>query len=49
MQEETQRLQLQQLSCLVLSILGLAGSIYVTISHFDSHIALVCGAGAGAG
>jgi uncharacterized membrane protein len=27
---------------LLLSIVGLAGSIYLTISHFDTHIALVC-------
>ena len=42
MPEQTERLQWQQVSCLILSILGLAGSVYLTISHFDTHIALVC-------
>ena len=42
MPEAIERLRWQQVSCLVLSILGLAGSVYLTISHFDTHIALVC-------
>ena len=32
----------QSLTTVVLSLIGLAGSVYLTVSHFDSHIALVC-------
>jgi len=35
-------LRWQPLTTLALSIIGLAGSVYLTISHFDSHISLVC-------
>ena len=35
-------LRWQPLTTLALSIIGLAGSVYLTFSHFDSHIALVC-------
>jgi uncharacterized membrane protein len=39
---ETTDLRWQPIACLLLSVVGLAGSIYLTISHFDTHIALVC-------
>jgi uncharacterized membrane protein len=39
---ETTDLRWQPITSLLLSIVGLAGSIYLTISHFDTHIALVC-------
>lgn len=39
---ETTGLRWQPVTCLLLSIVGLAGSIYLTISHFDTHVALVC-------
>jgi uncharacterized membrane protein len=42
MPEPTTSLRWQQVTCLILAILGLAGSVYLTISHFDTHIALVC-------
>ncbi len=42
MSETTADLRWQPVTCLVLSILGLAGSVYLTISHFDTHIALAC-------
>jgi uncharacterized membrane protein len=38
----TESLRWQAIACLLLSIVGLAGSVYLTISHFDTHIALVC-------
>jgi uncharacterized membrane protein len=42
MSERTETLRWQPMASLVLSIIGLAGSLYLTVSHFDSHIALVC-------
>jgi uncharacterized membrane protein len=42
MAEGTERLRWQPVACLLLSVVGLAGSIYLTVSHFDTHIALVC-------
>lgn len=39
---ETSDLRWQPITCLLLSVVGLAGSIYLTISHFDTHISLVC-------
>lgn len=42
MAERTTTLVWQPATTLLLSIVGLAGSIYLTIIHFDSHIALVC-------
>jgi uncharacterized membrane protein len=42
MSEGSATLRWQPVSCLLLSIIGLAGSIYLTVSHFDSHISLVC-------
>ena len=39
---ETTDLRWQPITSLLLSIVGLAGSIYLTISHFDTHISLVC-------
>ncbi len=39
---ETTDLRWQPITSLLLSIVGLAGSIYLTISHFDNHISLVC-------
>ena len=35
-------LRWQPLATVVLGLIGLAGSVYLTISHFDSHISLVC-------
>jgi uncharacterized membrane protein len=40
--EPTTTLRWQPVATLLLSIVGLAGSVYLTISHFDSHISLVC-------
>ncbi len=39
---ETTDQRWQQITGLLLSIVGLAGSIYLTVSHFDTHISLVC-------
>jgi uncharacterized membrane protein len=35
-------LRWQPVATVALSLIGLAGSVYLTISHFDSHISLVC-------
>jgi uncharacterized membrane protein len=35
-------LRWQPVTSLVLSVIGLAGSVYLTIAHFDIHTALVC-------
>lgn len=42
MSETTATLRWQPVTTLLLSIIGLAGSVYLTISHFDSQISLVC-------
>src|SRR5271163_4565616 len=42
MSENAPVLRWQPVATLLLSIVGLAGSIYLTISHFDTHIALTC-------
>ncbi len=39
---ETADLKWQPAVTLFLSLIGLVGSIYLTISHFDTHISLVC-------
>ncbi len=41
MSDSTATLRWQPLTCLLLSLAGLAGSIYLTIVHFN-HIALTC-------
>jgi uncharacterized membrane protein len=38
----TGTLRWQPAATLILSIIGLVGSVYLTISHFDTHILLVC-------
>jgi uncharacterized membrane protein len=40
-------LRWQPIVTMVLSLLGLGVSIYLTITHFDTHIALSCPAGGG--
>jgi uncharacterized membrane protein len=40
--DSTEALRWQQVSCLLLSVVGLAGSIYLTLVHFDSHVTLTC-------
>lgn len=40
-------LRWQPITTLVLSLMGLAVSIYLTIVHFDTHITLSCPAGGG--
>ncbi len=42
MAERAANLRWQPATCLLLSIVGFAGSIYLTIDHFDTHISLVC-------
>jgi uncharacterized membrane protein len=42
MSEGTGNLRWQPVTCLLLSVVGLAGSVYLTIGHFDTHIGLVC-------
>ena len=42
MSETVQTLRWQPVTCLLLSIIGLAGSVYLTIAHFDTHVSLVC-------
>jgi uncharacterized membrane protein len=39
---KTTSLRWQSAATLILSVIGLAGSVYLTISHFDTHISLVC-------
>jgi uncharacterized membrane protein len=41
-------LRWQPIVTMLLSLMGLGVSIYLTITHFDSHIALSCPAGGGA-
>jgi uncharacterized membrane protein len=42
MSEGTETLRWQPTASFLLSIVGLAGSIYLTVIHFDSRLALVC-------
>jgi uncharacterized membrane protein len=42
MSDSTETLRWQPVTCLLLSVVGLAGSIYLTLVHFDSHITLTC-------
>jgi uncharacterized membrane protein len=42
MSDRTATLRWQPITCLLLSIAGLVGSAYLTVSHFDTHISLVC-------
>jgi uncharacterized membrane protein len=39
---KTETFRWQSAVTLILSVIGLAGSVYLTISHFDTHISLVC-------
>jgi uncharacterized membrane protein len=39
---KTETFRWQSAATLILSVIGLAGSVYLTISHFDTHISLVC-------
>ena len=41
MSDSTAKVRWQPITCLVLSLTGLAGSVYLTIVHFN-HVALTC-------
>jgi uncharacterized membrane protein len=42
MPESMPTLRWQPITTLLLSVIGLVGSIYLTITHFDTHVNLVC-------